>query len=254
MSECDPTPRRKSRRAQRLAAHTRACLLWGGAFFAVAQCRSADRHARTLAAVARSGVRLQAERPASANRGRTGSPPARFPGFIAHRTGDAAGRRAHAYRRRKGGRLLTYNFSQVGSGPLGELVCLRRLLDAGIRPNFLAIEVLPPLLGRKTDAVGDPKVGVSRLTWNDVSPAAPLWAAAVGPGTPLVSGTVGAVARSSFFDYEPLRLQLASVAAAAGSLESAGCARLVGPRTGHGCPREKSSRAGSGAADLCRRN
>jgi hypothetical protein len=64
---------------------------------------------------------------------------------------------------------FVFNFSQVGSGPIAELVCLRRLLAEGIRPDWLAIEVLPALLGRKIDAsCGNPEVGVSRLTWNDL--------------------------------------------------------------------------------------
>jgi hypothetical protein len=67
-----------------------------------------------------------------------------------------------------GREMLVYNFSQVGSGPLAELVTLHRLLEAGVRPHSLAIEVLPPMLGRKHDSVGNPKLGVSRLTWSDL--------------------------------------------------------------------------------------
>jgi hypothetical protein len=72
-------------------------------------------------------------------------------------------------RTRDGRTPYVYNFSQVGSGPQAELMTLRRLLDDGVRPDFLACEILPPLLGRKFDACGNPKVGVSRLTWSDVS-------------------------------------------------------------------------------------
>ena len=63
---------------------------------------------------------------------------------------------------------LVFNFSHVGSGPLAELVTLRRLLDAGIRPDWLAIEILPALLGRTIDACGDAGGGVSRVSWNDL--------------------------------------------------------------------------------------
>lgn len=41
---------------------------------------------------------------------------------------------------------LVYNFSAAGCGPVHELLNLRRLLDAGIRPDFLLVEVLRPVL------------------------------------------------------------------------------------------------------------
>jgi hypothetical protein len=50
---------------------------------------------------------------------------------------------------------------------LAELVTLRRLLDAGIRPNWLAIEILPALLGRTSDACGDAG-GVNRISYDDL--------------------------------------------------------------------------------------
>jgi len=150
-----------------LAAHTRACLFWGGAFFAVAnvalligtqgrwpQLRDPEFGYKLI------GLRQQME--AEPDR-----PLLVFLG--SSRTGQ--GMRlgvVPALTTPDGRTLLMYNFSQVGSGPLAELVCLRRLLDAGIRPNWLAIEILPPLLGRPFDAVGHPKAGVSRLTWSDV--------------------------------------------------------------------------------------
>ena len=37
---------------------------------------------------------------------------------------------------------LVFNFALVGSGPVMELVCLKRLLGAGIRPDRLLIEIL----------------------------------------------------------------------------------------------------------------
>jgi hypothetical protein len=63
---------------------------------------------------------------------------------------------------------LVFNFSLVGSGPLAELVTLRRLLDAGVRPDWLAIEILPAVLGRTVDAFNGSNGGVSRLSWPDV--------------------------------------------------------------------------------------
>src|SRR5262249_21262349 len=40
-------------------------------------------------------------------------------------------------------RLLVWNFGIKGAGPMMQLVCLRRLLGAGIRPDHLFVEVLP---------------------------------------------------------------------------------------------------------------
>jgi len=42
--------------------------------------------------------------------------------------------------------ILPFNFSHTGAGPLLELVAVRRLLDAGIRPDWLVIEVMPAYL------------------------------------------------------------------------------------------------------------
>jgi hypothetical protein len=39
-----------------------------------------------------------------------------------------------------------YNFSQLGLGPLGQLLSLRRLLANGIHPDWVLVEVWPPLL------------------------------------------------------------------------------------------------------------
>lgn len=42
--------------------------------------------------------------------------------------------------------LSVYNFGIPATGPVAELFCLQDLLAEGIRPRFLLIEVLPPLL------------------------------------------------------------------------------------------------------------
>jgi hypothetical protein len=41
---------------------------------------------------------------------------------------------------------LVYNFGQAGCGPIGEVLTLRRLLDDGVRPDAVLIEVLAPVL------------------------------------------------------------------------------------------------------------
>jgi hypothetical protein len=42
---------------------------------------------------------------------------------------------------------LPFNFSHLGAGPVMNLLELRRLLRAGIRPEWLVLEVMPPQLG-----------------------------------------------------------------------------------------------------------
>src|SRR5262249_4492410 len=39
---------------------------------------------------------------------------------------------------------VVFNFGLVGAGPVIELMCLRRLLDHGIRPHSVVVEILPP--------------------------------------------------------------------------------------------------------------
>lgn len=43
-----------------------------------------------------------------------------------------------------------YNFGIPGAGPFTELVCLKRLLAEGIRPDLTLVEVLPPMLAGQT--------------------------------------------------------------------------------------------------------
>ena len=42
--------------------------------------------------------------------------------------------------------VLVYNFGLTGAGPILEELALRRLLNSGIRPDLLLVEILPPLL------------------------------------------------------------------------------------------------------------
>lgn len=41
---------------------------------------------------------------------------------------------------------LVYNFGQAGSGPIQMLLNLRRVLDAGVKPNAVLVEILPATL------------------------------------------------------------------------------------------------------------
>jgi hypothetical protein len=161
MPECDRG------RKQRLAAQTRACLLWGLIFFAVAQgamliaTQGHWPHLRDP----EFGYKL------SLLRARRAEEPNR-PLLVllgSSRTGQGLRPGVLTDLRAPDGRIpFVFNFSQVGSGPLAELVTLHRLLDAGIRPDWLAIEILPALLGRTIDACGDAGGGVSRVSWNDL--------------------------------------------------------------------------------------
>ncbi|HTU23678.1 MAG TPA: hypothetical protein VMG10_36915 [Gemmataceae bacterium] len=166
MTDQDFIPR-IPRRRQRLASHTRACLLWGLAFFAVAQAamliatQSYWPHLRDpefgyKLSLLRTRRAEEPERPLLVLLGSSRTGQGLRPGVLTDlRTND-------------GRSPLVFNFSQVGSGALAELVTLRRLLDAGIRPDWLAIEILPALLGRTIDACGDAGGGVSRVSWNDL--------------------------------------------------------------------------------------
>src|SRR5439155_24777706 len=42
-----------------------------------------------------------------------------------------------------------FNFGIPASGPIAQLVCLRRLLDHGVRPELLLIELTPPFLSQR---------------------------------------------------------------------------------------------------------
>lgn len=165
MRECDNANRREKK--QRLAAQTRACLLWGLGCFAAAHIgmliatQSFWPHLRDpefgykLSALGRQ-IAEAPDQPLLVLLGSSRTGQGVRPGVLPElKTAD--------------GRIpIVFNFSQVGSGPLAELVTLHRLLDAGIRPDWLAVEILPALLGRKVDAFGDVGTGISRLSWKDV--------------------------------------------------------------------------------------
>ena len=51
-----------------------------------------------------------------------------------------------AFRNEIGGRCVAFNFGIPASGPITHLIYLRRLLNDGLRPDLLLVEVLPPML------------------------------------------------------------------------------------------------------------
>lgn len=161
MSECDRG------RKKPLAAQTRACLQWGLAFFVVAQAailiatQSYWPHLRDpefgyKLSLLRTRRAENPDQPLLVLLGSSRTGQGLRPGVLTDlRTPD-------------GRTPFVFNFSQVGSGALAELVTLHRLLDAGIQPDWLAIEILPALLGRTIDACGDAGGSVSRISWNDL--------------------------------------------------------------------------------------
>ncbi|HLJ92588.1 MAG TPA: hypothetical protein VKU02_05270 [Gemmataceae bacterium] len=63
---------------------------------------------------------------------------------------------------------IVYNFGLTGSGPILELLCLHRLLRAGIHPDRVIIEVMPPNLHQEGSWAETNWIGINRLGWDDV--------------------------------------------------------------------------------------
>jgi hypothetical protein len=73
-----------------------------------------------------------------------------------------------AWRASTGELPTVFNFALTGSGPIMELLCLRRLLAAGIHPDRVIIEVLPPILHQAGAWAELNWLSSSRLGWNDM--------------------------------------------------------------------------------------
>jgi hypothetical protein len=63
------------------------------------------------------------------------------------------------------GEALVYNFGLTGAGPLHQLLTLRRLLDAGIRPRWIIMEILPATIAPEWFA--EDLVKGESLSWHD---------------------------------------------------------------------------------------
>jgi hypothetical protein len=65
-------------------------------------------------------------------------------------------------------RPVVFNYAFTGAGPVMELVCLHRLLRAGVRPAELVVEVHPALLNLD-DRVGEEAwLNPTRMAWPDL--------------------------------------------------------------------------------------
>jgi hypothetical protein len=65
-------------------------------------------------------------------------------------------------------RPILFNFGLIGSGPLMELFCLRRLLADGVRPDALLVEFWPPFLFEQDEQCEERRLYVSRLCRADI--------------------------------------------------------------------------------------
>jgi hypothetical protein len=63
---------------------------------------------------------------------------------------------------------VVFNASIQGAGPVMELICLHRLLDDGIRPDWLVLECWPPNWHQDGDLAEFYRIPVSRLAWSDL--------------------------------------------------------------------------------------
>jgi hypothetical protein len=63
---------------------------------------------------------------------------------------------------------ILFNFAKTGSGPIWELLYLRRLLQDGVRPDLLLVEVWPPYLYEGPGTSEEKVLAPSRLRWRDL--------------------------------------------------------------------------------------
>jgi hypothetical protein len=81
---------------------------------------------------------------------------------------------------RQGRPVIAYNFGIPGAGPFTELVCLKRLLSEGIRPDLALIEVLPPMLAGQTPSFDLGQFPADRI-WLDEAPLIERYTAPIFP-------------------------------------------------------------------------
>jgi hypothetical protein len=70
---------------------------------------------------------------------------------------------------------VVFNFALVGSGPLMELFCLKRLLADGVRPRWVVVECWPPFLCQEGRHAEEARIDISRLGWRDLALLGRYW-------------------------------------------------------------------------------
>jgi hypothetical protein len=70
---------------------------------------------------------------------------------------------------------VVFNFALVGSGPLMELFCLKRLLANGVRPGWVIVECWPPFLWQEREHAEEARIDISRLGWSDLALLERYW-------------------------------------------------------------------------------
>jgi hypothetical protein len=63
---------------------------------------------------------------------------------------------------------LVFNFAQVGSGPVMQLWCLKRLLADGVRPDWVLFEYWPAFACQEGPCAEETHLDVNRLGWRDL--------------------------------------------------------------------------------------
>jgi hypothetical protein len=72
---------------------------------------------------------------------------------------------------------VVFNFAVTGAGPLGELLQLQRLLSAGVCPDWVIVEVLPPLLHQPPPVAEENRFSLDRLSWAELQLFRRYWPA-----------------------------------------------------------------------------
>jgi hypothetical protein len=65
-------------------------------------------------------------------------------------------------------KALLFNFSMLGTGPVGQRMVLHRLLRKGIQPKWLFVEVWPPILTQDFPFVEEDRTFQHDVYWSDV--------------------------------------------------------------------------------------
>jgi hypothetical protein len=75
---------------------------------------------------------------------------------------------------RADGRLLAFNFGDLGAGPMLEQIYLRRLLADGLRPDVVLLEIVPMQLATGIGVTGEQtRLDPARVTWAEMNAVAP---------------------------------------------------------------------------------